>query len=211
MMSWTHIIDIGDTAVTLPVAGAIVAWLIAGRAWKAALCWCLMFAAGLSLVASSKIAFLGWDAGVPSLNFQALSGHAFRATAVIPVCFFVLMQGTSMAWRTGGVIVGMVVSLGLGVLLVHFKFHTASEVIASSMLGSSVSLGFMRIAMTLPAPHINRWTAPLSMMVFLGICSLKPSSINHRLVDVALYLSGRDRPHTWSKKCDMQRPPSNIR
>jgi hypothetical protein len=162
-----------------------------------------MFAAGLSLVASSKIAFLGWDVGVPSLDFQALSGHAFRATAVIPVCFFLLMQGKSAAWRTAGVMVGMVASLGLGFLLVHFKFHTASEMIASAMLGSSVSLGFLRIARTLPAPRINRWTAPISMMVFLGICSLKPSTINHRLVDVALYLSGRDRPYVWSRKSDI--------
>jgi hypothetical protein len=82
-----QIIDIGHTAVMLPMAGAIAAWLIAGRAWKIALCWCVMFGAGLSLVALSKIAYLGWELGVPSLDFKALSGHAFRATAVIPVFF----------------------------------------------------------------------------------------------------------------------------
>jgi hypothetical protein len=203
MIPWKLIIDIGHTAVMLPLAGAIAAWLIAGRAWKMALCWCVMFAAGLSLVALSKIAFLGWETGIPSLDFKALSGHALCSTAVIPVLFFVVLQGASTSWRTGGVVVGIGVSVALGVLLVHFKFHTASEVIPSFMLGTTVSLGYIRIATTLPAPRINRWTVPLSMIVFVVFFSLKPSSINHRLVDVALHLSGRDRPYEWPKKMDL--------
>jgi hypothetical protein len=36
----------------------------------------------------------------------------------------------------------------------------------------------------------------------MGICVLKPSSINHRLVDIALYLSGRDQPYGWSRNWD---------
>jgi hypothetical protein len=203
MIPWKLVIDIGHTAVMLPMAGAIAAWLIAGRAWKMALCWCVMFAAGLSLVALSKIAFLGWETGIPSLDFKALSGHALCSTAVIPVLFFVVLQGASTSWRTGGVVFGIGVSVALGVLLVHFKFHTASEVIPSFMLGTTVSLGYIRIATTLPAPRINRWTVPLSMIVFVVFFSLKPSSINHRLVDVALHLSGRDRPYEWPKKMDL--------
>jgi hypothetical protein len=198
-----QIIDIGNTAVMLPVAGAIAAWLVARRPWQLALCWCLMFAAGLSIVALSKIAFLGWEIGIPSLDFQALSGHAFRAAAVIPVFFFVALQGTSMSWRAAGVVLGIAVCVGLGVLLVHFHFHTASEVIASSVLGSVVSLGFMRIATKLPASRINRWAVPFSLIIFIVICGLKPSSISHRLVDVALYLSGRDHPYVWSKNLEM--------
>lgn len=198
-----QIINIGHTAVMLPVAGAIAAWLVAGRAWRLALCWSLMFAAGLSIVALSKIAFLGWETEIPSLDFEALSGHAYRAVAVIPVFFFVVLQRTSTSWRTRGVVFGFAVSLGLGVLLVRFQFHTASEVIASSVLGSVVNLVFMRIATRLPAPRINRWTVPFSVIILLVICGLKPSSISHRLVDVALYLSGRDHPYVWSKNQDM--------
>lgn len=81
------IIDIAHASVMLPLAGAIAAWLIAGQAWKLVLCWCGMFAAGLAVVALSKIAFLGWQTGIPLIEFQALSGHAFRAAAVIPVFF----------------------------------------------------------------------------------------------------------------------------
>jgi hypothetical protein len=208
MLPWKFIIDIGHTAVMLPLAAAIATWLIAGRAWERALYWCLMAGAGLSLVALSKIAFLGWGAGIPSLEFKALSGHALCATAVIPVLFFVALHTASISWRTGGVVLGFLVSIGLGVLLVHFRFHTASEVIASFVLGALISLGYMRIATTLPAPCISPWTVLLSIIVFVVIFGLKPFSINHRLVDVALHLSGRDRPYDWSKKsiCAVRRP-----
>jgi hypothetical protein len=98
------------------------------------------------------------------------------------------------------VALGILVSIGLGVLLVHFRFHSASEVIASFVLGTSISLGYIRLARTLPAPRINQWTAPLSVMVFIFIFTLKPSVISYRLRDVAVHLSGRDRPYEWSKK-----------
>jgi len=205
-------IDIGHTAVALPLAAAIAAWLITGRAWKLALCWCLMFAAGLGLVASSKIAFLGWDAGIPALGFKALSGHALCATAVLPVLFFVALQGSLPSWRRAGVVFAICVSLVLGVLLVHFRFHTASEVFASSLLGISISLGYIRIARTLSAPGFNRWTVPMSVLAFLLMFGMKPSVVNHKLDDVALYFSGRDRPYKWSEKlvCKVHSPAGPV-
>lgn len=209
IMSWKLIIDIGHTAFALPLAAAIAAWLISGRAWKLALYWCLMFAAGLSLVALSKIAFLGWDAGIPAIGFKALSGHALCATAVIPVLLFVILEGAPRAWRRGGVMVGIWISVGLGVLLVHFDYHTASEVLASFMLGTLISLGYMRLAEVSPAPSIGRWTVPSSICAFVLIFALKPSVINHRLVDVALHLSGRDRPFQWTEKL-MCKAPSPV-
>jgi hypothetical protein len=203
MTPWAQIVDLGHTAVMLPLAGAIAAWLVAARAWKAALYWCVIFASGLGLVALSKIAFLGWGCGIPALDFQALSGHAYRVSAVIPVSFFLLLRGASSSLRTGGIVLSMGVSIALGALLVHFKFHTLSEVVASLILGASVSLCFVRIATTLPTPRWNRWALPFSIIVLMGICVLKPSSINHRLVDIALYLSGRHQAYGWSKNWDL--------
>ncbi|THC42565.1 membrane-associated phospholipid phosphatase [Massilia sp. Mn16-1_5] len=205
-MMIAQLVDIGHTAVMVPVAAAIGAWLVMGRTWRLALCWCLMFAAGLSIVAMSKIAFLGWETGIPSIDFQALSGHAFRSAAVIPVFFFVVLQVAQASWRAAGVVFGMVVSLGVGVLLVRFQFHTVSEVIPSLALGSTVSLGFVRVANKLPAPLINRWSVLFSLTMFLVMCGLKPSKISPHLVDVALYLSGRDYPHLWSRQQDVQSP-----
>jgi hypothetical protein len=203
MTQWAQIVDLGHTAVMVPLAGAIAGWLLAARAWKAALYWCVLFAAGLGLVASSKIAFLGWGYGIPALEFQALSGHAFRVSAVIPVCLFLFLRRASSSLRMGGVVLGIAVGIAHGALLVHFKFHTLSEVLASLVLGASVSVCFVRIATTLPTPEWNRWALPFSIVVLMGIYVLKPSSINHRLVDIALYLSGSDQPHGWSRNWDL--------
>jgi membrane-associated phospholipid phosphatase len=195
-----HLIDIADTAVMLPLAGAIAGWLAAGRAWKLAAYWCLLFGMGLSIVAMSKILFIGWAAGIPALGFKALSGHTLRATVVLPVLSFVLLQRAPIRWRTAGLVAGVAFSIVIGVLLVRLRFHTPSEVIATAILGGLISFAFLRIAATLPPPHLNGWMAPLSLIAFVLIFSLKPSSLNHRLVDVALYLSDRDHPYTWSEK-----------
>src|SRR6476469_9937521 len=102
-MSLMQIVDIADTAVMLPSAGAIAGWLIAGRAWRTAAYWCLMCGMGLRVVARSKSAFLRWPACIPSLAFKSLSAHTLRATVVIPVFFFVVLQRASFAWRRAGV------------------------------------------------------------------------------------------------------------
>jgi hypothetical protein len=197
-----YIIDIGHTAVMVPAAGAIAVLLISGRAWRLALFWCLLFAAGLGLVALSKIAFLGWGLELPAIGFKALSGHAWRATAVIPVLFFVLLQGAPGPWRNRGFALGVALSIGLGALLVVFSFHTASEVIASSILGIAAGLVFVRASTMLPAPGIHRGAMAMGLLTFILICGLKPSTINHRLVDVALYFSGRDHPYSWTRHFD---------
>jgi hypothetical protein len=202
-MSWMHIIDIGHTAVMVPTAGAIAVWLISGRTWKLGASWCLIFTAGLGLVALSKIAFLGWGLQLPSLGFKALSGHAWRAAAVLPVLFYVLLQEAPHNWRERGFAFGVVLSIGLGALLIIFRFHTTSEVLASLVLGVTAGRAFVRLSRTMPAPGPNRQAVAMSVLTFFIICSLKPSTISPRLVDVALYFSGRDHPYRWAPAVDM--------
>ena len=206
MLSWMQIIDIGHTAVMVPVAGAIAAWLVLGRAWKLAAWWCLIFGTGLGIVASSKIAYLGWGFDIPGLEFQALSGHAWRTTAVLPVLFHVVLQGAPPRWRMGGVRLGVLLGAALAWLLVIFGFHTASEVIGSFILGLAAALAFLRAADRAPPPAAGPWVAPLSLASFILICGLKPSSINHRLVDVALYFSGREEPYRWAHGSELPLP-----
>lgn len=203
MSSCMYVIDIGHTAVMVPAAGAVAVWLASARAWKQALWWCLIFAAGLGLVALSKIGFLGWGLELPAIGFKALSGHAWRATAVVPVLFFVVLQGAPARWRIAGVALGILLSMGIGALLVVFRFHTVSEVVASAMLGLSAGSVFMRLATTLPAPRVSGWAAPASLLAFAVICGLKPSQVSHRLVDVALFLSGRDQPYRWTRQVEV--------
>lgn len=208
-MAWVQLVDIGHTAIMVPTAGALAAWMMAGRAWKMALWWCLMFGAGLAVVALSKVGYLGWQIGIPSVAFQALSGHSLRATAVLPVCCFLVLQGAPERLKKAGVVCGVCAALCIAAMLVRFRFHTLSEVLGSSVLGLLISIGFIRIAATLPEPRVNLRTAALSLLVFIGIAGLRPATLNHRLVDVALYLSGREQPYLWSRHASGVYPPAH--
>lgn len=198
MISWIKVIDVGHTSVMVPAAAAITVWLATGRAWRMALWWSLFFMIGIFLVAASKIAFLGWGTGIRSLDFKALSGHAMRTTAVMPVLFYLLLQRLPIFIRVTGVLFGIALGIIMGALLVTLNFHTASEAIAGCILGGFISVGFIWISNTLPAPHWNHWLIPFSLIAFLVVWYVKPSSIVHWIVNIALYLSGHDEPYNWS-------------
>lgn len=196
--SWMQVIDVGHTSVMVPLAGAIAAWLALHRAWKPVLWWCALFGGGLVLVACSKIAFLGWGLEIAPLRFQALSGHAYRATAVIPVAVFLVLRQAPRGWRRAGVLMGFAASMGLGALLVVFGKHTTSEVVASFTLGAMVAAIFMTQAASSQPWTRHRWAAPLALVVLALVVALKPAKLNPRLVDVALHLSGRDDLYRWA-------------
>jgi len=192
-----YIVDIGHTAIMIPLAGTIAAWLVTNREWKIAFCWCLMFAFGLSIVALSKIAFLGWGLEMQFMDFKALSGHAFRATVVLPTLFYIALQDASMRWRRVGLLLGVLVSITVALLLIIFNFHTPSEVVITCFFGVIIDVAFIRFAGALHKANGSPWAIPVSIFTFIVIHSLKPSLINPRLVDVALFLSGREYPYRW--------------
>jgi len=197
MISSMYIVDVGHTAVMIPMAGAIAAWLLSEKKWKLAFSWCFMFGFGLGVVALSKIVFLGWGVEIQSIGFKALSGHAFRATVVLPIFFFVALQGIPRHWRMTGFLFGVVLSIAIGLLLIIFNFHSPSEVIVTCVFGIVIDVLFIRLAKRLPQENSSRWAILTSLLTFFVIHSLKPSLINHRLVDIALYLSSRDYPYRW--------------
>lgn len=207
MGTWMQIIDIGHTSVMIPLAGAIAAWLALHGRWKLVLWWCALFGGGLVLVACSKIVFLGWGLDIPPLRFQALSGHAYRATTVIPVLVFLMLRRAPRGWRRAGIALGFAASIGLGGLLVMFGYHTISEVVASVMLGAVAAVTFIGRADATPAWAGNRWAVPLALVALVVTGALKPASLNPRLIDVALYLSGRDHTYRWVSSRDPNRHP----
>lgn len=198
MISWMKIIHVGDIGVMVPAAAAIMAYLVAGRAWRMAWRWCLLFILGIGLVAASKIAFLGWGYGIRALDFKALSGHATSATAVIPVTFYLLLQRAPSMTRAFGVLVGIACGVVLGVLLVVLNEHTASEAIAGCLVGATVSLVFIRGSRPLPSFRLKPWLLPFSVIVCLWAWHFAPPPLEYWMMRVALYLSGHDTPYNWT-------------
>lgn len=196
-MTWLALMHLGDITLTLPAAAAVTAWLLASRAWRTALCWSLLYLFGIGLVGASKIAFLGWGTGLPSLGFKALSGHATGATAVIPVLFYLLASGQARLVQRSAIVVGLVLGGLVAVMLVAGAEHTPSEAIAGWGVGALVSLGCVRCVRNLPtAPPLHG--LGFAVLAFAGSAWLiKWIPLGYWMARAALALSGNDRLYPW--------------
>lgn len=200
MISWIKIVHLGDTVVMIPAAAAIIAWLITARAWRMALWWCLLFTIGLSLVVASKIAFIGWGIGIPSIDFKALSGHAMLTTAISPVVIYLILQRSRRILRTAGILMGIVFGLLMCVLLVMGNYHSISETVAGFAIGAIVSLSFIFHSDNLPTISPNVWLALFSLLGALAVWYVAPTSMGYLIENAARYLSGYESQRNWDAR-----------
>lgn len=150
-MFWRELVHIGDVPLTLAAAAAVAMWLAAARAWRPALLWSVLFASGIGLVFTTKVAFLAWGTPLPGSSFKALSGHAAGVTAVLPTLLFLLLKRTPRLQRAG-VATGLLAGALMGVLLVVQGYHSMAEVVAGWTIGAAVSLGGIWLARSIPRP-----------------------------------------------------------
>jgi membrane-associated phospholipid phosphatase len=199
MIPWIPITSLGDSVVTLPAAALILIWLLAGNAWRMAFWWSVLFTAGLLVVLASKVAFIGWGVGSVALDFTGISGHATRATAVLPVIVYLLLQRSSASIRWAGIFLGIGFGVLIGISRVVLNDHSVSEATSGCVLGAVLALAFMWLSRPLPKPSLNRWLIALSLLALLPTTHAEPAPTADWMNAVALYLSGRDKPYvrTW--------------
>jgi hypothetical protein len=196
-MTWSQLLHLGDLSLTVPAGSAIAAWLLAGRAWRAAFGWVLVFGLALGLVAATKIAFLGWATGVPALDFKAVSGHATGFAAVFPTLCYLVAPARPARERA----IGAGAALGLAALvaaaLVHAEEHTLAEAVAGWLIGTSVFLCAVHLARGQPAPPAGRATACAALAFLATAWLLRSAPLNWWMIKVALVLSGNPVPTPW--------------
>jgi hypothetical protein len=196
-MSSIAFLHLGNLALTLPLAGAIAAWLLAARDWRAAGCWLLLFAAALAIVGISKVAFLGWGTGIPALRFQAFSGHAAGATAVFPVLLYLLLRRCPGPAATIGAGSGLALGAALAAVLVATGEHTAAEACAGWIVGAAASVAMLRIARTARMPSLPAGLA-WSLLAYGGAAwAMQQAHVGYWMIKVALALSGNRYPFRW--------------
>jgi hypothetical protein len=135
-----QLFHLGDLEYSLPLAAAVLTWLLAARAWRAAVAWAVLYAGALGLVGASKIAYLGWGLDIAALGFKAVSGHATGVTAVYPLAAYLLCRvvgrGLARAGACAGLGLGAVVTVGLVIL----GEHTVAEAASGWLLGACASI-----------------------------------------------------------------------
>lgn len=195
MTAWLGITKFGDITITSLVALAIFAWLFAEGEKRLALWWSLLFAAGTGAVIATKIAFIGWGIGIRWLDFTGFSGHAMRTSAVMPVQLYLILQKTPSLVRTLSVVLGLAFGALVGASRLALHVHSLSEVVTGCILGSMVSLAFIRLAQDSLRKHIFKpLRIALSLLVLLPAPYVHPAPTQQWLTEITLYFSGHEQP-----------------
>ena len=214
MASWTMLLHLGDLHVTVPAAAAISATLLALRAPRRAAAWSAGFTLALLAVGLSKMAYLLSGAGIATLRFKALSGHAAGAAAVLPATFYLLVQLGRAApahkpcpcdglwcssWLGGAALLGgLACALLVALALVATRQHSLSEALAGFALGASVSIGVLAAANPAPARR------PLAGLYWFGVVFaltawlIHPIPVGYWMLKAARLLAGQGPLHGLS-------------
>ncbi|CAM2157239.1 phosphatase PAP2 family protein [Paraburkholderia tropica] len=196
---WISITNLGGAGLTLPLALGIALWLLTGYSWRMAASWLLLLGASIGLVTVTKIAFLGWGVGVRSYDFTGLSGHAMLSTAVYPVAFFLMLQGSRTALRATGVAIGLAVGIAVGTSRVVLVAHSPSEAVTGCIVGALTALAFVVYWWKTPSTRISAAVVTLSLAV-LAFAVHDVRVPTHRWVtNLALTVSGHNQPYVRAK------------
>jgi hypothetical protein len=163
---WPVFTNIGDAAMTLPVALICAGW-IAMSDLSLAFRWVLALAAGMALVGVTKILYAGWGIYLPAIGFRVVSGHTMLSTSVWTVALTLLLR----SWRQpalAGVVLGALLGVFTGLARVHDHSHSLSEVVSGWMIGALVAAVFLRAALN---AEIER-SRPVGATVILLLVSL---------------------------------------
>ncbi|GJH01386.1 phosphatase PAP2 family protein [Paraburkholderia terrae] len=168
---WTVLSNVGDAAVTLPVAIVCAIW-IAMSDVRLALRWALALSCGMLLVGASKILYYTWGVALPLAHFRVISGHTMLSTAVWAVALALQLRW----WRLPaypGIIAGVAAGLLLGALTgasrVHGHSHSIAEVCVGWVVGAGVAAAFLRTALHV---EFRRFHAVGSTLCLLAVSTL---------------------------------------
>jgi membrane-associated phospholipid phosphatase len=210
MFFWSRITVLGDVIVTLPAAAAIVIWLCSGQAWRVTAWWIGLFGTGMAIVVATKIAFIGWGVGISSVDFTGISGHAMRASAVLPVLGYLITQNASARAQRAGILSGFAFGVLITVSRVMVGAHSTSEAVTGEILGSLVAFAFIAIAGQMVTPAVNRWLVGASAAGLVWMSSGEPAPTQELLTEFALVLSGHEYPFTRADWAPLKRAENQF-
>ena len=196
---WILITRFGGAGLALPLALAIALWLVLGYTWRLAVLWLMLLGAAATLVAMTKIAFLGWGLGVREIDFTGVSGHAMFSTAVYPVAFFVVLLPMRPIARLLGIVLGFALGVAVGCSRVALAAHSLSEVVAGCIVGALAAVLFIKWSWAARLGQLAVAPVALSLLILTVILHDVRVPTQQWVTHIALHLSGRERPFIRAK------------
>lgn len=137
----TFLTDFGDLAILLPLAAAILLWLLAARLRQAALWWLLALALCGGGIALLKVYFVACASGGA---LQSPSGHSGLATLVYGAITALLAARATFWLRAAAFGSSLLFVCGIAVSRLELGAHTPPDVAAGLVIGLAALVLFLR-------------------------------------------------------------------
>ena len=169
MQIWWRLTSFGDSGLLLSCAILAALWLLMAPSSRRLGGWWLgAVVLDASVVALSKLLFLGWNVYPKWLNFTGLSGDCAMAFLCWPVVGAFITARAPSRRRALFIGAGAVLGVIVAVSRVLLHAHTLTEALLGSAWGASLAAAFLwvtrRHPLTLPAG--SPWM-PLAALVLL--------------------------------------------
>ena len=130
------------------------------------------FCSGAFSVFCTKVAYAGWDIGVPAIDFTGVSGHSFASTSVFAVAGYFLGSNFPKPAKYFGGCLGYFAGVIVGLTRVILGDHSPSEVVIGCMLGGVIAvaaIGIIRPRLRIvAAPLVFAFTVVILMFTLHG-------------------------------------------
>jgi hypothetical protein len=194
--AWYAITNLGNISILLPLALliALLLWLPASTR-RLCVVWFVIVVVVETIVAATKVLYMGWGLGITSLDFTGLSGHAALSLLVWPVAFSLLVRHKD-ALRAFGVTFGFLLASVIAVSRLEIHAHSVAEVVFGGILGAAASSLFLvRYRRLFHVVALPRWLAMTLILPFaIGYGHAMPTEST--LEGVARILSGHSYVYT---------------
>ena len=195
---WQLITHLGSSSLLIPIMAIAVINLWISDQKQVIGLWFIALGIAAVITTITKIMIFGWGIGIALLDFTGISGHALLATSIYPILFCSVYGGAQTKFRNIGLWFGLLLSFAVGVSRVLVGAHSVSEVILGWILG------LMVCALVLDAMSEQRqriaYLQVAALVCLLGFGSATANYIpTHDMeIELALLLSGKDKPYTRS-------------
>ncbi|MFL9933845.1 phosphoesterase PA-phosphatase [Paraburkholderia sp. RL18-103-BIB-C] len=160
---WNVFSNIGDAAVTLPVAALCAGWIALFNV-RLALRLVATLVAGVAIVGVTKVMYAGWGIAIPAEDFHVISGHAVLSTSIWMIAITLQLKW----WRLPtlpGIVAGMAIGALTSIARLMNHAHSVPEVASGWVLGVVMALFFLRTAVNVELDRLKPVWPTLSLLL----------------------------------------------
>ena len=164
---WIFVTDLGDSAVTIPLATLVVLFLLLGRDWHTARTWVAMVFGCAVVIGALKFALAGCAHRLAPGSIVSPSGHTAMSVGIYLSFGWLLGRGMAKRIAAATYVGAVMLAIGIGVSRIILHSHDVAEVLVGSIVGTAGHAGFLWMQpakRSAPLPIIMMATAALVLI-----------------------------------------------